>query len=350
MLAVVTDSSGNTATQDVDVALSGVSSSLQPLAAQTGLEIGASTNADFFLPSALHRGTLEQVFTMTAPANALIFARAQPTQGIYDFANADTIIDFAEARSMKLHGHTLVWHALLPEWLTSQSWTKPNLEALLQSHISTVVGRYANRIHCWNVVNEPFEWSGPNFLSDSFWHAIIGEEHIDLAFQWAAAADPNALLFLNDINIFRTPEKLSAVYNLVEGMLNRGIPIHGIGEQLHLHYWGHPWEDLNEIVNLADLRSMIQSFASLGLEVRITEMDMRIQTPADPAHLQMQADVFEGVFQVCADEPNCTALMTWGVSDADSWIPYAHPGWGAGLLLDENYAAKPAYDALQGLM
>ena len=322
---------------------------LRTLAQQTGLGIEAALDIDF--DSKLLRKTVVREFTGVFPANSLLFIRLRPKEDVYDFTDADTVLDFAEDNDLTTRGHTLVWHMVLPEWLTSQAWAKGELKDLLRDHITTVVGRYKGEISYWNVVNEPFQWDGPNLLSGSFWHKNIGPEYIDLAFRWANRADTKALLFLNGTNIYKTSTgKMDAVYNLVSGMLGRGVPIHGIGMQMHLHYWGHPWETIDEVVNLADLRKSMQRFANLGLVVHITEMDIRLQVPATPEHLEMQATIYKEVFQICIDEPNCHAFTTWGVGDADSWIPHAHPSWGVGLLFDEDYQPKPAYDALLGLV
>jgi hypothetical protein len=91
----------------------------------------------------------------------------------------------------------------------------------------------------------------------------------------------------------------------------------------------------------------MQRFANLGVEVYITEMDVRFPTPLSQTDLQTQATIYSNVLARCRAQLACKALQVWGIPDKYSWIPDVFPGWGGALIFDDNYNAKPAYYALQ---
>jgi uncharacterized protein (TIGR03437 family) len=167
-----------------------------------------------------------------------------------------------------------------------------------------------------------------------------------MAFQWAHTADPNVKLYYNDTGGEGLGAKSDAVYNLVKGMLSRGVPINGVGLQMHL--------DLNSAPSQADMSSNMARLATLGLEVHITEMDVRLPVDsngnASAAALLSQAAIYQSVMSACQAAPNCTAFLTWGISDAYSWITGFYPGFGAALLLDAKFQPKPAYNSVAGVL
>jgi endo-1,4-beta-xylanase len=207
---------------------------------------------------------------------------------------------------------------------------------VLRDHITTVVGRYRGRVDAWDVVNEAIEGSG---LRNTVWHNVIGPEYLDLAFQWAHEADPDALLFYNDYSAEGMNTKSDAVYDLVKGMLERGVPIHGVGMQMHIALGQVPPADkfLENMDRLADL----------GLQVHITELDVRIRDDPDEETLVQQAEDYREIMETCLAAKGCTAFITWGFTDRYSWIPSSRQGWGSALILDASYQPKPAYTALQ---
>jgi endo-1,4-beta-xylanase len=144
-------------------------------------------------------------------------------------------------------------------------------------------------------------------------------------------------LIYNDYGNEGINAKSNAIYNMVADMLSRGIPIHGVGFQLHVTLSG---------INLASFSANLQRFADLGLEAYITELDVRIQLPVTDQKLATQANVYQGILGACLAQPACKALQMWGFTDAHSWIPGFFQGFGAALIFDESYQPKPAYDAL----
>src|SRR5262249_19798028 len=152
--------------------------------------------------------------------------------------------------------------------------------AILRDHIMTVVGRYRGKILAWDVVNEAIDDGTGQPRTSSFWFQHIGADYISMAFQFAHEADPNAILYYNDFEAEGSGTKPDGVCNLVSGLVNQGIPIGGVGWQMH---------KVNPFRISAANHSNAQRLAGLGLEISITEMDVRIQLPSDAQELQQQA-------------------------------------------------------------
>jgi endo-1,4-beta-xylanase len=276
---------------------------------------------------------------MLTTENALKFGPVHPAPDRYDWRAADMIIEYAESNGMQVRGHTLVWHNQLPYWVEDGDWTRDELMEVLHDHIRTVVGRYKGRIAAWDVVNEAIDDDGE--LRDTVWLRVIGPEYIELAFRWAHEADPEALLFYNDYSCEALGCKSDAVYVLAQELLEKGVPIHGIGWQMHVQLGSEP--------SKADLRTNLERLTALGLEVQITEMDVRVRNPV-PRSLERQATVYRETLEVCLEYPKCTAFVLWGFTDRHSWIPGFFKGWGSALIFDESYAPKPAYEALREVL
>ncbi len=237
---------------------------------------------------------------------------------------------------MKVHGHTLVWHSQNPAWLNKGGWTADDLTSVLNDHIDTVVGHYRGQIAIWDVVNEAFDEDGS--WRRSLWYTTLGKPYIEQAFRRARAADPDAVLLYNDYNIETINAKSDAVYALAQDFKQRGVPIDGIGFQMHITSSG---------LDLASLASNMQRFADLGLAIYITEMDVRVPMPATDSALEQQATMYQDVLDRCLLQSACKGLQVWGFTDNYSWVPGFFNGQGAALIFDEQYQPKPAYRALQ---
>ncbi|TQJ89412.1 endo-1,4-beta-xylanase [Streptomyces sp. SLBN-31] len=273
-------------------------------------------------------------FNSLTPGNAMKWGSVEPSQGSFNWTEADQIVAFAQAHDQQVRGHTLVWHNQNPSWLTNGSWTSAQLGSLLQNHISTEVGRYKGRITAWDVVNEPFNEDG-TYRSD-IWYDGLGADYIANALTWAHTADPAAKLYINDYNVEGVNAKSTALYNLVKDLKGRGVPIDGVGLQAHLIVGQVP----------ATLQQNIQRFTDLGVDVAITELDVRMALPADSAKLAQQAADFKSVVAACVAVTRCAGVTVWGFADSDSWVPGTFPGYGAATPYDDNYAPKPAYYAI----
>ncbi len=305
---------------------------LKTLAEKHGVYIGAAVGADQ-LRIKEYAEILSREFNILTTENALKFERVHPERNVYSFAEADAIISFAEANGMRVRGHTLVWHYQLPEWITRGNYSREEWISILHDHITTVVSHYRGRVYAWDVVNEAVDDDGS--LRKTIWLENIGPEYIELAFKWAHEADPQALLFYNDYGAEGLGVKSDAVYNLVKNLLEKGVPIHGVGLQMHVSTEYYPAPQ--------DIAANIKRLSDLGLEIHITEMDVRVRLPAKSADLVRQAEIYRDVLMVCLSSEKFTAFVMWGFTDRYSWIPGFFSGYGSALIFDENYHPKPAY-------
>jgi endo-1,4-beta-xylanase len=311
---------------------------LRVLAERHGLYVGAAIAAKPLRRDRAYRDTLSREFNVCVAENAFKFGPLRPSPSRYDFAEADAIADFAAANGMKLRGHTLVWHSQLPRWLTKRLRSRDEAIALLREHIQTVMGRYRGRVWAWDVVNEAIAVDGSGPRTESYWYRTIGPDYVEMAFRMAREADPDAILYYNDFSAEDMGRKSNAVYDLVRDLKSRGVPIDGVGWQMHL---------INGFRVTDDHRANARRLVALGLELSVTELDVRIELPASAGELETQAAAYRDVAELCLTEPGFTSLVTWGFTDKHSWIPGTFPGTGAALPFDRRYRPKPAYFALR---
>ncbi|MEU7069557.1 endo-1,4-beta-xylanase [Streptomyces narbonensis] len=269
-------------------------------------------------------------FGSVTPGNEMKWGSVERTQGTYDWTGADRVVAFAEAHGQRVRGHTLVWHSQLPSWVTGGTWTADRLRTLMTDHIAAEAGRYKGRIDHWDVVNEPLNEDGT--LRRSIFGATLGESYIADAFRAARAADPAAKLYLNDYSTDAIGAKSDGMYALVKRLLAQGVPVDGVGFQAHLVLGQVP----------SSLEANLRRFADLGVDVAITELDIRMTLPATEAKLTQQKADYASVLRACLAVTRCAGVTVWGFTDSDSWIPDFFPGQGAATPYDEALAPKPA--------
>ncbi|MDE1548936.1 endo-1,4-beta-xylanase [Jeotgalibaca caeni] len=287
---------------------------------QDSFKVGAAVN-EFVLRD---RGTfIAEQFNSVTAENCMKFESLQPTEGVFDFAAGDQIVQFAKQNQMAVRGHTLVWHNQTPEWVFrngEQIVSKEQLLERMQTHMETVLGHYQDDIRCWDVVNEAVDDKGNDILRKSKWLEILGDSFIETAFRMAHAANPKAELFYNDYNE-SSPEKSDKIYRMVRSLLERDVPIHGIGLQCH---WNLTSPSMDAI------KAAIEKYASLGLRLHVTEMDVSVFDHEDKrtsllmpteAMLQQQAERYEQFFQVFKSYQDVIDSVTfWGVDDSYTWL------------------------------
>lgn len=316
-------------------------------------------------------------FNSVTPENDMKMGPIHPRENEYNWSNADSIVDFAVKHHIRIRGHNLLWHAQAPAWMFKDSAgnqvSKDVLLKRLKDHITTVVNRYKGKIYAWDVVNEAVDDNPANYLRNSMWYRICGEDFIPKAFEYAHAADPKAALYYNDYNS-ENPSKRDKIYKLLSGLIKAKVPITGVGMQGH-------WK-LDD-PTIEELKAALDKYASLGLKIQITELDMTIrspyrnrqapgtsitnsppQMPADsgftPEIAQKQAERYKAVFQVFRAYKNViTGVTFWNLSDRYSWLDSRGGGMAGGaaatqtasrtirkaypLLFDENLKRKKAY-------
>lgn len=305
---------------------------LRDAAAAAGKLVGAAVFSSALGSDASYTGAAGRHFNYLTAEWEMKWDPVQKTRGVYDFSGGDRIVDFAEARGMKVKGHALLWHGATPSWVDSLS--APELRGAFEDHILTVAGHYRGRLRAWDVVNEAIDDSQPGLRSTVFSRGL-GPDYVAEAFRLARQADPEALLLYNDYGGEGLNRKANDIYELVRDLKQRGL-VDGVGLQMHVSAASLP--------AIADIAANIRRLAELGLRVNISEMDVRVRDVAGDtaAKLQRQRQVYRDVVAVCVAEPRCEAVTFWGFSDAHSWID-SFFGADDPLLFDEQYRAKPAF-------
>jgi len=293
-------------------------------------------------------------FSSITPENAMKMGPIHPEENRYFWKDADAIADFAQKNGLKMRGHTLCWHNQTPRWFFTDAAGNPvSREVLLgrlKQHITDVVSRYKGKIYAWDVVNEAVPDGGENLYRPSKFYEIIGEDYIEKAFEYAHAADPDAKLFYNDYNT-ENKAKRDKIFQLVKKLKDKNVPIHGVGLQGH---WSI-YEPTSQ-----ELEASISKFASLGLDVQITELDVsvypkeherRAKASTDDGQLtedmvQQQTAQYKMLFDTFRKhKASLTGVTFWNVSDKSSWLDnFPVPGRkDYPLLFDQNFQPKEAF-------
>ena len=309
-------------------------------------DIGAAVNIQTI---ETQRTLLVEHFNSITAENDMKFESLQPVEGQFTFDNADKLAAFAKEHDLKMRGHTLVWHNQTPAWVfQGRGRERISRDLLLQrmkEHISTVVKRYKGTVYGWDVVNEAVMDDGTELLRKSPWLDIIGDDYIELAFETAYEADPEALFFYNDYNE-SNPEKREKIYKLVNSLVEKGVPIHGVGLQAHWNVYDP---------SMDQIRAAIERYASLGLKLQLTELDVSVfsfedrrtdLTKPTSELLHLQAERYEQFFQLLREyREKITAVTFWGAADDYTWLDdfpvKGRKNWP--FLFDESHQPKEAF-------
>jgi endo-1,4-beta-xylanase len=315
-------------------------STLRLSAAKTGRYFGAAQDS-YFHSSPAYDALLAKEFNMLTPGNVLKWDAVHPQRGTYVFTKPDDMLAFAQANGMKMRGHNLAWlNTQMPSWLLNGSFSADTLTQILKDHIATVVGHYAGKIYAWDVVNEAFAGNGT--IQPSIWFNTLGKSYIETAFRAARAADPATLLFYNDYSLEFPGAKQDSAFALIQDFKARGVPIDGIGFQAHFQINN----DGTGVPSKASLIATFQRFAALGVKIHLTELDIRVRTPgATQAELNAQSQGYSDVVGACVAVSACEAIVVWGITDAESWVPSTFQGYGQALLFDVSLNKKATYTA-----
>lgn len=307
-----------------------------------------------FSPSQLdsdsHTELLTRHFNSLTPDNTMKPGPIQPAEGDFRWTNPDRLVQFAKAHNMAVHGHTLVWHQQAAEWMfkdaagNKMTATPENKELLLQrleTHIRAVVGRYKDDVDVWDVVNEVIDTAQPDCMRKSTWYEVTGMDYIVTAFRVAREVAPDATLILNDYNTYMA-RKRECIYTVVHDLQEQGVPIDGIGMQMHVNI---------QSPSIAAIEAAIERFAELG-EVHITELDMSLYTNDTAMYdtisdelLLQQGYRYRDIFEVLKRHAESIGSVTfWGLADDTTWLKtWPTTRLNLPLLFDEQLQAKYAY-------
>jgi endo-1,4-beta-xylanase len=319
--------------------------SLAALAAGRHVLIGTAVAARLLDFDPAYRALIVGEFSQLEAENEMKWTATEPAPHTFQFAAADSLVAFAAHAGIAVRGHNLLWRSHNPRWLEDGNFTPAQLRDLMREHIETVARRYAGRVYAWDVVNEAFAGNGS--VEHAIWYdrpgiGLPGTGYVEQAFKWAHAADPRAVLFYNDYDAEGLNAKSNAIYAMAKDFVARKVPLGGVGLQMHF--------SLSNFPPVADIEANMNRLAALGLQVQITELDVRLPVNSDgvasPADLDREAEIYRDVVAACLRQPRCTAVQTWGFTDRYSWIPHTYPGLGAALPFDAALRPKPAYWAM----
>lgn len=297
---------------------------LREEAAKAGILIGTGAVNPTYLDDPQFAQVLGEQFNSLSPENELKWSLVQPEEGVFNFDGLDRLVDYAHDHDMVIKGHGLISSCCNPDYVTGI--TDPDeMRAVLTDHFTAVMGRYKDTMDRWDVVTEMIDTQGTELQQNDFWR-VLGPDYIAEAFRIAHAADPDAKLFINENLVEFLPAKRQALYDLVAGLVADGVPIDGVGLQMHETLAGPQPGVITDMVN---------SYKQLGLEVAITELD--VHTYDDAQQAQIYGDVIAESLAA-----GITDISTWGFTDKYlyTWLPGAKP-----LIFDENYQPKSAYVA-----
>jgi endo-1,4-beta-xylanase len=306
---------------------------LRDAARAGGKLVGAAVQSGL-LADGRYSGVLSRHFNYLTAEYEMKWDPIERTRRTNDFGGADAIVSYALGNGMRVKGHALIWHGSVPSWVNSLS--SADLRVDFENHIRSVAEHFRGRVYAWDVVNEAVADDGSG-LRDTVFRQRLGDQYIADAFRIARQTDPQALLFYNDYGAEGLNQKANRIYELMQNLRAQGVPIDGVGLQMHITA-SNPPSDASVAANMRRL-------AALGLSVNISEMDVRIRDLPAQTKLETQRSVYRSIVAVCVVEPRCDGITFWGFTDAHSWIDAQFGADGADdpLLFDDQYRAKPAY-------
>lgn len=306
--------------------------------------MGTAVNTDY-LPEKKYEALAAQQYNLVTAEHSCKMAPLQPEQGKFNFTGCDEIRDFALTKVKgAFRGHNLCWWQNYPAWV--QSLTPMEKRQALINHINEVGKHYGSDAFAWDVVNEAISDDSNETMRRSVWYPDV-KDYIDVAFTTARKAFPAEVkLFYNEYVYQQTSKQLhrlkaERMYDLVRGMMDRKVPIDGVGLQMHIFY------DFDDAVWL---KAFMERFDALGLEVHFTELDVSFKEGPDgktpgkivPFDAQRQARIYADLMKVCLEVNACKNFETWGFTDKYTWMgTNARP-----LPFDSDYQPKAAVGAM----
>jgi endo-1,4-beta-xylanase len=327
---------------------------------QTDIPSVCETLADYFPVGAAiwqddvtgpHSELLKKHFNSITAENDMKWSSLRPSETAFEFAKVDILVAFARANHMRVRGHTLVWHKQNPAWLFKDAAGKdlqpsPESKALLlqrlEKHVRGVVAHFKEDVYAWDVVNEVIDPDQPDGFRRTPWYLFTGTDYIDTAFRVAREVAPSAKLFINEYETTK-PAKRAFLHRLVHDLKARGVPIDGVGHQMHINL-AEP--------SVAEITETIQLFSSSGLENQITELDVSLYANSkdrsasiSEAQLIEQGYRYREIFQALRLlKGQISGVTFWGLADDHTWLKrFPIERLDLPLLFDEHLQAKPAY-------
>lgn len=332
---------------------------LRSAADARGLLIGANADRPPSEYEPKYAETLVREFNLLS-TTASTWMIVHPEAKRWDFTLLDAMTLFAAQNGMKVLANNILWGARGVDAKGNEIWnnypasyvhdklTADQLRKILKDHVTTLVSRYRGKVKEWVVVNEPLN-DTPNksggFRGDIFTRKLGAANYVTEAFKTAHAADPEAVLILNEAGVAGMNEKSNRFYNFVKDLLKRGAPVHAVGWQMHLSH-ADP-----KPLNFADVVKNIARFAALGLKVKFTETDVAAGGMEPELRGYAQSQIYRALMEACLSAPACDEVTFWGFTDKHNWYADELDDKDQDpLLFDVLYRQKAAYFAVLGAL
>lgn len=312
--------------------------------------IGAAFSSNIILRS---KKAYDLFFDQYNSKTVHAYMKIEPVEGQFNFKEQDYWTKLAQGKSMKLHGHCLVYHEGAPDWLTKFSGSTSEFELAVKNHIQVIVRRYKGKVRGWDVINEIYYNAG-GVKSTAFRKMYKDDatymEFVKHCFVWAHEADPDALLFYSDYGTEISSEKIKVVNKMVNDFKRSGVPIHGFSSHMHI--------SLN--TPNAGIVSSLRQLSITGIQIHISELDIKVN-PKNDQKLTISAQLLNAQrvkYQIVAMAYKQSVpvnqqygITLWDFSDADSWIVKQQGKSDAPCIFDIKYDKKPAfYGLMEGLI
>jgi len=301
-----------------------------------------------------HAQLLTMHFNSITSGNDMKWSSVETAKGSYDYTNADAEVGLAQCANMRVRGHNLVWATgqQTPAYATGDGTNSAANQAVvtanIQEHIQSEVQHFGNKVYAWDVANEPLDPSQPDCLVHGPFYSVLGKSYIDVALQAARQYAPaGTKLFINDYST-SDPNRLACLVQVVSDLRSRGIPIDGIGHEMH------------NAINYPSVPAMVNAVNTVanalpGIDQQITEFDLSVYNAGDttsnygnaipPAILAEQGWLYNQTFDAFKElSGKVSAVTMWGMADDDTWLdsfPVARTDYP--LPFDMGLQAKPAY-------
>lgn len=310
--------------------------------------IGSAMSSFGYNRDTLMRDIHAHHFNSVTADNAMKMASIAREKGKYNFGPADQMVEFAEKYNQRLFGHALVWHSSMPRFLEESYNTAESLDSFMKDYIHTYVGRYKGKVDAWDVVNEAINTFGGGYR-ETFWYNTLGKDYIAKAFRYAHEADPDAILFYNDFNTERDTAKLHSVLEMIKDLKAQGVPISGLGYQMHLRM-----DIPNEVIAYA-----LRKGAETGLQIHLSEIDIIFNKHNDSQGggeqivpeitdelLEKQKQKYKDLvtmYRTIVPKEQQYGMTFWGFADKNTWINgfFRIKDWPC--IFDQNLEPKPAF-------
>lgn len=316
---------------------------LKDLAASHGIELGMLVKMKE-LDKEPYRQLITSEFASVTSDGQIHWDKFRPSPTEYDFSDFDKFVAFAQANDMPVQAHHLVWNEddSLPKWLKEGNYSQQEILGFIEEHIKTVVGRYKGRVDQWTVVNEVFPrrqhlWGTDNWLDDQ----LGGTDYIDKAFRWAHQADPEAKLILNDFYNETFTFASDAQYEYMKGAKARGVPIHGVGMQMHMNA-SHPPDKAEMVANM-------RRFGDLGYKIYVTEFDISTASvkASNERKEQLEEQIAADVIAACIEAKGCVHFTVFGMNDRTFIAEWRGTGRQRQLLFNSRLEPKRSFRAFR---